>query len=319
MTTSKANQLRRRLRDLIQQDQVPLAPGTSDCLGAILIEKAGFQAVYVSGLFSSFTRLGMPDAGLITMNEMVDNAGNIARSVNVPVISDADTGFGGAINVARTVREFIRAGVAAIHIEDQVLSKRCGHVAGKMLISLEEMAGKIRAADDARREEDSDFVLIVRTDARGAVGGGLDEVRRRAHAYAEAGADVLFPDGIPSLEELALLVKEVPVPWLYNESSPPHGVSPRAPLEVLQEIGVALAIYPAATMRPALRAVWDHLHELRQRGIQAAVDLDTSLQGHPTEEVFDIIGYKEIRAMEEKYLPEADLERYKQESLGMRY
>jgi 2-methylisocitrate lyase-like PEP mutase family enzyme len=319
LVTDKANCNRRLLRELIASDGVLLIPGTGDCLSAILIQKVGFPAVYMSGLGTSFTLLGMPDAGLITMSEMVDNAKRIANAVDVPVISDSDTGFGNAVNVVRTVNEFIQAGVAAIHIEDQVLSKRCGHVAGKMLIPLEEMAGKIRAASDARKETDPDFVLIARTDSRGAVGGGFDEVRRRAHAYAEAGADVLFADGIRSEEEMSRLVREIPIPWLYNQSSPPHSVSPRLPLPVLQEIGVAMTIYPAATMRPALRAVWDHLIRLRELGIQAAIDLDHSLEGHPTEEVFDVIGYKEIRALEEAYLPEADMERYKQESLGMRY
>src|SRR5207244_1461232 len=159
---------------------------------------------------------GLPDAGLVTLTEMVANARYIAAAVSVPLIADADSGFGNAINAMRTVREFITAGVAGIHIEDQVAPKRCGHVAGREVIEIEEAAGKIRAAAAARDELDPDFVLIARTDARGAHGGSLDDAIRRANAYLVAGADMAFVEGPTSVDEVKRICAEVKGPVFYN-------------------------------------------------------------------------------------------------------
>ena len=186
-------------------------------------EAAGFPAVYMTGYGTSLALLGLPDAGLATMTEMHLNARYIANAVAVPVIADADNGYGNAINVMRTVREYIRTGVAGIHIEDQAIPKRCGHVAGRRVIPIEEAVGKYRAADAVRRELDPDFVLIARTDARGAPGGSLDEAIRRANAYLEAGADLAFVEGPTSVEEVRRVCREVKGPIFYNQT----GVSPR--------------------------------------------------------------------------------------------
>ena len=179
----------RQLRDLIAKRRFLVTPGLTTPLHAMIVERAGFEIVYTGGYDVSLTLLGLPDVGLITATEMVANARNIARAVKVPVIADVDTGYGNALNVIRTVQDYESAGVAAVHIEDQVHPKKCGHVAGKQLISREEAVGKLRAAMD--RKTDKDFVIIGRTDAIAAAGGGLDEAIARGRAYADAGCDLV--------------------------------------------------------------------------------------------------------------------------------
>ena len=189
----------RALRQALKRKPFLTSPGITTPLHAMIVEKAGFDFVYVGGYDVSLTLLGLPDVGFITETEMLNNARHIASSVKLPVIVDVDTGYGNALNVIRTVKDFEAAGVACIHIEDQVAPKRCGHVAGKMVIPLEEAAGKIRAATDARR--DKDFMIMARTDAIAAAGGGLEEAIRRAKAYAKAGADMIwaeFPTAEPA-------------------------------------------------------------------------------------------------------------------------
>ena len=176
------------LRRLLQGPEILLAPGVADGVNARLVAEQGFKAVYMTGAGTTATRLGMPDVGLLTMTEMAERARNIAAAVKVPVVADGDTGFGNPLNVGRTVQAYERAGAAAIQLEDQVFPKRCGHMLGRRVIPAEEMVQKIKAAADAR--EDQDFVIIGRTDAR--TNHGLDEALRRGKAYAEAGADVLF-------------------------------------------------------------------------------------------------------------------------------
>src|SRR5712692_4265092 len=193
----------------------------------------------MTGYGTSLALLGMPDAGLATMTEMHLNARYIANAVGVPVIADADDGYGNAINVIRTVREYIQTGVAGIHIEDQVTPKRCGHVAGKQVISLDEAVGKYRAAASVRRELDPDFVLIARTDARGARGDTLDEAIRRANAYLDAGADMAFVEGPTSIDEVQRVCREVKGPIFYNQT----GVSPRLAREQMQDFGIAITIF----------------------------------------------------------------------------
>ena len=179
----------------------------------------------------------------------------------MPVIADADNGYGNAINVIRTVKEYIQTGVAAIHIEDQIIPKRCGHVAGRQVIPIEEAAGKYAAADYARKEVDEDFVVIARTDARGAVGGSLDEAIKRANAYLEAGADVAFVEGPKDIEEVRRVCAEVNGPIMYNQT----GISPRFSEEEMNELGIAMTILPGATMRMQLMAVYDLAMELKEK------------------------------------------------------
>ena len=177
-----------KLRNLLTRGDTLVAPGAYDALTAMIFAKLGFEAVYMTG-YGTAAALGMPDVGLATMDEMVRNARYIAAAVPIPLVADADTGYGNVVNVVRTVREYIQAGVAGLHLEDQVAPKRDGHAAGKRVIALADAVGKIRAAVDARNQFDADFVIIARTDARGAVGGSMEEAIRRGNAYAEAGAD----------------------------------------------------------------------------------------------------------------------------------
>jgi 2-methylisocitrate lyase-like PEP mutase family enzyme len=191
-----------RLRELIARGPTLYVPGCYNAMSARVLESAGFEAIYMTGYGTSLSLTGLPDVGLTSMSEMVSNARYIASAVRVPLIADADTGFGNAINVIRTVREYIGAGVAGIHLEDQVSPKRCGHVAGRLVIPMEEAVGKIRAAADTRSQLDADFVLVARTDARGASGGSLDEAIRRVNAYSARGADLAFVEGPTSADEV---------------------------------------------------------------------------------------------------------------------
>ena len=241
-----AKEKRRELREKLASDRLMVAPGAHNALVAKLIEDAGFPAVYMTGSGVVNTLLGQPDVGLVTQSEMTAMAHHLAEAVDVPVISDADTGYGNAINVMRTVREFESAGVAAIHIEDQINPKRCGHIVGKELVSAEEMIGKLKAAVDARR--DPDFVLIARTDARGPA--GLDEAIARANRYHEAGADVVFPDALLSEEEIRRFAAEVPCSKMMNMGGyAVKRTTPKLPLETVEEIGFNLVIFPLAVLR----------------------------------------------------------------------
>ncbi len=230
MTKSK------RFRELIDRDRIFVRPSCFDAMSAKILEANGFEAVGLSGYAVSVSRLGKPDSGQVTLTESVRMARYICQSVDLPVMVDADTGYGNAINVMRTVEEMIGAGAAALFIEDQVEPKRCGHVSGKQIIPVEEAVGKYRAADRVRRELDADFVLMARTDARGAVGGGFDEALNRAKAYVDAGVDLVFPEGLLSAEEIHRFTEELPVPISYNRT----GVSPMLSLRELDRLGVRM-------------------------------------------------------------------------------
>jgi len=299
-----------RLRQLLRATPV-LVPGCYDALSARVLERTGFPAVYMTGYGTSLALLGLPDAGLATMSEMHLNARYIANAVSVPVIADADNGYGNAINVIRTVREYIQTGVAGIHIEDQAIPKRCGHVAGRRVIPLEEAVGKYRAADAVRRDLDPDFVLIARTDARGAHGGSLDEAIRRANAYLEAGADLAFVEGPTSVAEVQRVCREVRGPVFYNQT----GVSPRLTLEQMQELGIAVTILPGATLRVALQAIWDFAAALRQEGPAAETRFAERFRDHPVGDLHTFAGFDQIRAWEAEYLPAEELDKY-QGSVG---
>ena len=257
-----------QLRRLLKSGKPLFVPGCYNALSARILADVGFPAVYMTGYGTSLSLLGMPDAGLATMTEMHLNARYIANAVPVPVIADADNGYGNAINVMRTVREYIGTGVAGIHIEDQVIPKRCGHVAGRRVIPIEEAVGKYRAADAVRRELDPDFVLIARTDARGATGGSLDEAIRRANAYLEAGADLAFVEGPTSVEEVRRMCREVKGPVFYNQT----GVSPRFSLAQMQELGIAVTIIPGATSarRSRRSTIWPSRSGTRARWPRSA-------------------------------------------------
>jgi 2-methylisocitrate lyase-like PEP mutase family enzyme len=273
---------------------------------ARILEHVGFPAVYMTGYGTSLALLGLPDAGLATMTEMHLNARYIANAVRIPVIADADNGYGNAINVVRTVRESIQTGVAAIHIEDQVVPKRCGHVAGREVIPVEEAVGKYRAADHVRREIDPEFVLIARTDARGAHGGSLDEAIRRANAYLEAGADLAFVEGPTSLEEVRRVCREVRGRVFYNQT----GISPRLSLEQMRELGIAVTIAPGAVLRLTIQAVHDFAVALRDRGPAAEAEFSARFKDHPLGDLHTFAGFDRIRQWEEMFLPREALDKY---------
>jgi 2-methylisocitrate lyase-like PEP mutase family enzyme len=295
-----------RLRELLKTKTPLVVPGCYNALSGRILAEVGFPAVYMTGYGTSLSLLGLPDAGLATMTEMHLNARYIAGAVGVPVIADADNGYGNAINVIRTVREYIGTGVAGIHIEDQAIPKRCGHVAGRQVISIEEAVGKYRAAAQARDEIDPDFVLIARTDARGAHGGSLDEAIRRANAYLAAGADLAFVEGPTSLEEIGRVCREVTGPIFYNQT----GVSPRLTTAQMQELGIAITILPGATLRATVMAVYDLAVDLRDRGPEAEADLTRTLRGHPLGDLHTFAGFDRIRAWEEAFLPPEELGKY---------
>jgi 2-methylisocitrate lyase-like PEP mutase family enzyme len=299
-----------RLRQLLRTTPL-LVPGCYDALSARVLERTGFPAVYMTGYGTSLALLGLPDAGLATMSEMHLNARYIANAVSVPVIADADNGYGNAINVIRTVREYIQTGVAGIHIEDQAIPKRCGHVAGRRVIPLEEAVGKYRAADAVRRDLDPDFVLIARTDARGAHGGSLDEAIRRANAYVDAGADMAFVEGPTSLAEVQRVCREVRGPVFYNQT----GVSPRLTPAQMEDLGIAVTILPGATLRVALQAIWDFATALRAEGPVAEARFADGFREHPVGDLHTFAGFDQIRAWETEYLPLEELDKY-QGSVG---
>ena len=307
-----------RLRKMLEryEEEPIVAVGAQNPLYARIAVAAGFNVVYMPGSCVSMEKIGWADVNLITATEVIERARRITSVIDVPLIADADNGYGNAINVMRTVREFIRAGVAGIHIEDQVLPKRCGHLRGKLLISKEEMVGKIKAAKKVIAEEDPDFVLIARTDARTAVGGGMDEVIERLRAYVRAGADVVFPDALLSKEEVERVVREVGAPVLYNVL----GLSPRLSIEECKEIGIAIVIYPFASFLPAITAVWDFLHELKEKGTQAFVELEEALREHPLGNlrvIFNFTGYREIQEYEREFLPPEEVRLRYEKSIGL--
>lgn len=280
-----------RLRELVATGQIVVAPGAHDALTARLIAAQGFPAVYLSGAGTTASA-GIPDIQLFGLEEMVRNARLMTDAVEVPIISDADTGYGNAVNVVRTVREFERAGVAAIHLEDQVAPKRCGHVAGKQVVSCQEMVGKLRAACDARR--DPEFVIIARTDARAVE--GFEAAVERAHRYLEAGADVIFPEALESREEFAEFGRWVRAPLLANLTE--FGRTPTLEPPELETLGYRIAIYPASALRVALYAMRAFLSELRKPGAQAAW-LERMMTRR---ELYELIEYPKYDAFEREYL-----------------
>jgi len=291
------------LRKLLAQGKTLVKPGAFNALSAMIIEKAGFPCCGVTGYGVSASLLGKPDAGLITLNEIVMISRYIAAAVKIPVIADADTGFGNAINVMRTVEDFISAGVAAIHIEDQVAPKRCGHVAGKQIIAPEEMAGKLRAADRVRRELDPDFLLIARCDARGVAGGSVDDLIVRANIYLDAGADMIFPEALTSEAELERCAREIKGPLHFNRT----GVSPRLPVSRLNEIGIAIVSNATGSLRSSTVAMWDYFQEFAQDDVEAVKHFEARTRDHPAGNMHAFIGFSEIRKFEEEFLPSAEV------------
>jgi len=280
------------LRERFDAGEMVLAPGCYDALGARLVEEAGFPAAYMTGFGSAASRLGRPDVGLMTLPEMVDNARRIAQAVDIPVIADADTGYGNSINVIRTVREYEAAGVSAIHLEDQVMPKKCGHMEGKHVVPPAEMAAKVAAAVAARRS--AEFLIIARTDARAVE--GLDAALERARIYHEAGADVLFIEAPQSEAEIEAVARAFPhVPLLFNYAE--GGKTPAVTHAFLRELGFKLVIFPLTILLTATAAIRSALARVKADG--TPIELVPSLL--PFDDFLDFIGLAEIRELEQRF------------------
>jgi 2,3-dimethylmalate lyase len=281
-----------RLRELLESGETIVAPGAFDPLAARLVEEAGFPAVYMTGFGTSAALIGRPDVGLLTMTEMADNAARIGACVDIPVIADADTGYGNPLNVIRTVSAYEAAGVAGIHIEDQVAPKKCGHMDGKLVIPAPEMAAKIRAAVEARARPE--FVIIARTDARAVE--GLERAIERGRLYRQAGADVLFIEAVVTAQEAQEAARAFPdVPLLFNWAE--GGKTPPISLDRLRELGYRIVIFPISTLLAATAAMRRILQEIAEAGTPAAM-----LPGLPTfGEFVDFIGLPEVREAEQRY------------------
>ncbi len=280
-----------RLRELLAARRLVMAPGVFDCLTARIAERCGFEAVYMTGSGVSISRLGVPDYGLLSFTEVLDQAKRIADVTALPVIADADTGYGGALNVVRTVREMERAGIAAIQIEDQQWPKRCGHEPGRQVVTTREMVGRIKAAVDAR--VDPALLIVARTDARTT--HGLEEALARAHACREAGADVIFVESPESVEEMRRVTREVSGPALSNQVE--GGRTPLLPAAELQALGFAIAIYPNSITRLFGHAGQALFAELRANGTtRAFADRMLDHRG-----LWDLFDYPAFVAAENRY------------------
>ena len=281
---------RKTFRSLIAGNRYVVAPGAFDTLTARLVQLAGFEAVYLTG--GGFSRAnGYPDLGLLTLTEITRWIGLTAETVDIPVIADADTGYGNALNVVRMVREFEKAGAAAFHLEDQVAPKKCGHYEGKQIVSAEEMIGKIKAAVDTR--QDRDLVIIARSDARAVA--GLDAAIERVNRYIEAGADMGFVEAPQSAEELAQVGKRVQ-PAVANVFE--GGKTPALPAAELERMGFRLGIYPSQTQRAAIYAINETLAVLKRDGDTKVIE--NRLVTFADRE--DAVDAKRWRAIEAKYL-----------------
>jgi 2-methylisocitrate lyase-like PEP mutase family enzyme len=283
---------RKVLKQLLRRDQLLVAPGCFDGLSARLVEEADFEAAYLSG--GAVARsMGIPDIGLVTMSEVIERAAQVASAVKIPIIADADTGYGNAINLVRTVREFERTGVAAIHIEDQITPKRCGHLDGKEVIPLAEMENKLEAALASRT--DSDFCIIARTDARGV--HGFDDAIERGRAFVKLGVDAVFIEAPQSEAELEAIPRALlDIPLLVNVFK--GGKTPMLPVARLQQIGYRIAIYPSETQRAGIYAMRMALRLLKREGTTEAMD--------PTLTTFkerdQIVGLDDWQRLERQYL-----------------
>lgn len=261
-----------------------MLPGVPNAAMARQVERTGFDAVYISGAGMANATAGVPDIGLLSMTEVVRLAGYIASAVAIPAIVDADTGFGGAENVARTIRELEKAGLAGCHIEDQEFPKRCGHLAGKSIVELEEMVGKIKAAIGARR--DPDFMIIARTDARAVE--GFDRAVERAGEYIAAGADAIFPEALQSLQEFRDFAREIDAPLLANMTE--FGKSPLISFHDLMELGYRMVIFPMSAFRVAMKASEKFLRALKESGTQK----DWIDEMQTRQELYELLDYDPV-------------------------
>ena len=300
-----------QLRKLLQGEELLVMVIVGTAIEAQLAQKAGFKAIGISGACTCTQILGLPDAGFLTMTELVENVQRICRAVDLPVRVDCDTGFGNAINVRRTVESVIRAGAAALFIEDQVAPKRCGFFKGKEVVSIEEAVGKYRAAVDARDELDRDFIIMARCDARGAVDGSIEEVIRRGKAYLEAGVDIFYPEALQSREEIMQVRKALPNCLMYAST---QAIQPPLTEQEYKDLGLCMAI--CHILHVSSIAIYDFLTELKKTGIVAFNAFREKTVKHPLGgfRIFDLAGFPS--QWEEKYLSPEKLKKYER-SLGV--
>ncbi len=276
----KTERVTTTFRQLIAKGTV-MMPGVPNAAMARQVERAGFDAVYISGAGMANAAAGVPDIGLLTLTEVVRLAGYIAKAVRIPAIVDADTGFGGAENVARTIQELEKAGLAGCHIEDQEFPKRCGHLVGKSIVDVEEMVGKIKAAVAARR--DPNFMIITRTDARAVE--DFDRAVERAGEYLAAGADAIFPEALQSADEFRDFAKEIDLPLLANMTE--FGKSPLLSFKELSDFGYRMVIFPMSAFRVAMKASDEFFHALKKSGSQK----DWLDKMQTRQELYDLLDY----------------------------
>lgn len=280
---------RAKFRQLVESPEILVMPGAYDALSAKLVEASGFPVAYMTGYGQSASKLGAPDVGLMTMSEMAERAKDMCAAVSIPVICDGDTGFGNVVNLVRTVREYERAGAAAIQIEDQRMPKKCGHMLGRQVVDAQEMVNKIQAACAARH--DPDFLIIARTDAR--TNHGVEEAIRRATLYEQAGADIIFVEPLESAEEMRLVNQAVTKPTIANMVE--GGRSPYLSADELQALGYRLVVFPVLTLYAAMASVLDVLSELKDKG---TVDLTSGKMVNFTQ-FNKLIGLPQERRLEE--------------------
>lgn len=292
------------LRERLKKPEILVAPGAYDCLSARLLERMGFEAAFMTGFGASASILGQPDYGLMTMNEMATVCANMNAVLNIPLIGDIDTGYGNPLNVFRTVREFERAGMAAVHLEDQVFPKRCGHMEKKAVIPMEEHVEKIRAAVEARDE----MLIIARTDAYAT--HGLDETLRRLEAYRDAGADIIYADGLPTVEAMKAVCA---IPGVYKFGNQVEGgKSPTLSFEELQEIGYDIVIYPVGTAFAAERAIENYLKSLKENHSNKEIIASGSVPGFA--EFNAAMGMEALTDMEKKFQVDVFKKRHSEEN-----
>lgn len=285
-----------RIHALLEKERTLIFPGVYDALSAKLVERAGFPLTFISGYSVAATQLGLPDFGYLTQTEMVATAKRVCNAVKIPVIIDADTGYGNSLNVIRTVSELIEAGAAGMFLEDQVWPKRCGHMKGKRVIPVEEHVQKIRAAVDARKERD--FFIVARTDARQV--NGLEDAIARSRKYKEAGADALFIEAPRSIDELKALARELPPPLVANMLE--GGVTPLLTKDELEKIGLQLIVCPLTALYASAKAMQDMFALIKSAGTTRDA-LDRLLQ---FQQFHDIIGLDDYYKLDEKYRTKDD-------------
>jgi len=278
------------LRKEIDNGAFVTAPGVYDLISALIADRMGFKALYVTGYGTVASSLGLPDAGLATYSEMIDRIGRIAGMTKTPVIADADTGYGGLLNVRHTVRGYEKAGVTAIQIEDQEFPKKCGHTPFRRVIPMEDMVRKVQVANDARSS--ADFLIVARTDAR--TGNGLEDAIRRGVAYAEAGADIIFVESPESVEELAEIGRRIDKPLLANMVH--GGRTPMLPSDKLKDLGFAVAIHPALGFLSAGQALRNAYADLQANGTTSA-----AVPMYSFTEFNDLIGFPDVWEFERRY------------------